>query len=73
MAIKKPLQRVDLRKPYLKLTQARFEYLQQLRQTTHAKIAQMFVNLSEDRLLRVIQKQAIINNVFEGKASEPPS
>ncbi|MBD2743013.1 hypothetical protein [Coleofasciculus sp. FACHB-1120] len=48
MAIKKPLQRVDVHKPYLKLTQARFEYLQQLRQTTHAKIAQMFVKLSED-------------------------
>lgn len=49
----------------LKLTQAGAEYLQQIRETTRAKIAKMFVSLSESQRLSVVEGLAILSNVLE--------
>ena len=57
----------------LKLTQVGSEYLQQIRETTHAEIAKMFVSLSEVQRLHVVEGLAILSDVIEGKASEPGS
>jgi DNA-binding MarR family transcriptional regulator len=54
----------------LKLTEAGAEYLQQIRETTHAKIAKMFVSLSESQRLCVVEGLAILSDVLETTESE---
>lgn len=55
----------------LKLTEAGTMYLQQLRQTTRTKVAEMFVSLSEVERLRVVEGLAILSDVLEKTAFEP--
>ena len=57
----------------LKLTKAGSEYLQQIRETTRAKIAGRFINLSEAQRLRLVEGLAILSDVLEKTASEPGS
>lgn len=58
----------ERRQVVLKLTQAGSKYLQECRQVTRAKIAELFAHLSEAQLLRVVEGLEILNDVFDKSA-----
>lgn len=61
----------ERRQVVLKLTEAGFDHLQQMRETTRKEIAKMFVNLSEAQQLRILDGLAVLSDVFEETASDP--
>ncbi len=61
----------ERRQVVLKLTEAGFEHLQQIRQTARSHFAELFVSLSEAQRLRIVEGLAVLNDVFAETASEP--